>query len=77
VIDPSRSRIAGEDFTKGTDPANGLATFTLDDDGTLYVALQTGNGTGRLHAIKTGSLGFADSPMPIAQFDAAATGWAK
>jgi hypothetical protein len=52
-------------------------TFTLDDDGTLYVALQTGNGTGRLHAIKTGSLGFADSPMPIAQFDAAATGWAK
>jgi hypothetical protein len=57
-------------------PTYGGAGLVIDQAGVLYLALQTADFAGRLHAIQTGSPGLALTALATARTDAAGTGWA-
>jgi outer membrane protein assembly factor BamB len=56
-------------------PSTGGVSLVIARDGTLYLALQTQNFTGKLYAIRTTSPGLAATALASARMDAAGSGW--
>jgi hypothetical protein len=75
ALDAARRVLGSIDFPRQGVPLHGGPSLGIARSGVLYVALQSDDFTGTLHAIQTTSPGLAATPLAAARFDAAATGW--